>query len=55
MVNPAELEAFLRIARPPLSISWCAGTIQPRPPFAAEELATVERIRGRLAREGWWN
>jgi hypothetical protein len=22
---------------------------------AAEELATVERIRGRLARHGWWN
>jgi len=22
---------------------------------AAEELATVERIRARLARQGWWN
>ena len=60
-MTPAGLETLLRIALPPLRLALrerylvvcrydpaAAGV-------AAEELAIVERIRARLARQGWWN
>lgn len=60
-MTAAELEALLRIALPPLKLALREGYLRlPRPnPIAAaiviDELATAERIRGRLARHGWWN
>ncbi|PYM22181.1 MAG: hypothetical protein DMD80_29180 [Candidatus Rokuibacteriota bacterium] len=51
----------LRIALPPLELALRARYLAERrqdpaaAAVAAEELAAVERIRARLARQGWWN
>jgi len=60
-MNPAAFEALLRIALPPLNLALRERYLRVprRDPVAAaaaaEELATVERIRARLARQGYWN
>jgi hypothetical protein len=60
-MTAAELEAFLRIVLPPLTLALRARYLRlPRldssaSAVAAEELAAVERRRARLARQGWWN
>jgi len=57
----ADLEALLRVALPPLKLARRERYLKVRrcdpvaATVAAEELATVERVRGRLARQGWWN
>ena len=59
--DPAWLEALLCIALPPLKLALRERYLQVRrrdpaaAVVAAEELATVERIRARLARDGWWS
>ena len=59
--DAAWLEALLRIALPPLRLALRERylVVRRRDPaaaiVAAEEVATVERIRARLARQGWWN
>ena len=59
--DAAWLEALLRIALPPLRLALRERylVVRRRDPaaaiVAAEEVATVERIRTRLARQGWWN
>jgi len=56
-----RLEALLRIALPPLALALRERylVVRRREPgaalVAAEELATVQRIRVRLAWQGWWN
>jgi len=58
---PAALDALLRIALPPLKLALRERYLEVRRQdpaaavVAAEELAAVERIRARLARQGWWN
>jgi len=60
-MTPAALEALLRLALPPLKLALRERylVVRRRDPAAAvvavEELATVERIRVRLARQGWWS
>ena len=60
-MTPAALEALLRVALPPLRLALRERylVVRRRDPaaavVAAEELAAVERIRARLARQGWWN
>jgi len=60
-MTAAALEALLRIALPPLRLALRERylVVCRRDPAAAvvavEELATVERIRARLARQGRWN
>ena len=60
-MTPAALEALLRVALPPLRLALRERylVVRRRDPaaavVAAEELAAVERIRARLARDGWWN
>jgi hypothetical protein len=60
-MTPAAFEAILRIALPPLRLALRERYLivcrqDPTAAIvAAEELATVERIRARLARRGWWN
>ena len=60
-MTPAALDALLQIALPPLTLALRERHLAARrtDPAAAvvagEELATVERIRARLARQGWWN
>jgi len=60
-MTPAAFEARLRVALPPLRLGLRERYLQVRRQdalaalVAAEELATVERIRARLARQGWWN
>ena len=60
-MTPAALEAFLRVALPPLRLALRERylVVCRRDPaaavVAAEEMATVERIRARLARHGWFN
>jgi hypothetical protein len=50
-----------RIALPPLRLALRERYLRIRRQdpialrVAVEELATVERIRARLARQGWWN
>jgi hypothetical protein len=57
----ADLEALLRVALPPLNLALRERYLRVprRDPVAAaaaaEELQTVERIRARLVRQGWWN
>jgi hypothetical protein len=57
----ATLEALLRIALPPLRLALRERylVVRRQDPtaavVAAEELAAVERVRVRLARQGWWN
>jgi hypothetical protein len=60
-MTPDALEALLRIAVPPLKLALrerCL-VVRRRDPtaaaVAAEELVAVERIRRRVARQGWWN
>ena len=59
--DEAWLEALLRVALPPLRLALRERylVVRRRDPaaaiVAAEEVATVERIRTRLARQGWWN
>jgi len=59
--DAAWLEALLRVALPPLRLALRERylVVRRRDPaaaiVAAEEVATVERIRTRLARQGWWN
>ena len=59
--DSAELETLLRVALPPLRLALRERylVVRRRDPaaaiVAAEEVATVERIRTRLARQGWWN
>ena len=61
LMTPAALEALLRIALPPLRLALRERylVVRRRDPVAAivaaDELATVARIRARLARRGWWN
>jgi len=56
-----DLETVFRIALPPLKLALRERYLKVRrfDPIAlrvaVEELATVERIRARLARHGWWN
>ena len=60
-MTPAALEALLRIALPPLRLALRERylVVRRQDPtaavVAAEELATVKRIRGQLARDGHWN
>ena len=60
-MTPAALDALLQVALPPLVLALRIRYLElrRRDPAAAvvagEELATVERIRARLARDGWWN
>ena len=60
-MTPAAFEALLRIALPPLKLALRERylVVRRQDPaaavVAAEELATVERIRVRLAWQGWWN
>ena len=60
-MTPAALEALLRVALPPLRLALRERylEVRRRDPaaaiVAAEELAAVERIRARLARDGWWS
>jgi hypothetical protein len=65
-MTPAGLEGLLRIALPPLRLALrervlCVRYVQVRRGdrvaalVAAEELATVERLRARLAPRGWWD
>ena len=60
-MTAAALEALLRIALPPLRLALRERylVVCRRDPAAAvvavEELATVERIRARLARQARWN
>ncbi len=60
-MTPAALEALLRVALPSLRLALRERylVVRRRDPaaavVAAEELAAVERIRARLARDGWWN
>jgi len=60
-MTAAALEALLRIALPPLRLALRERylVVCRRDPaaavVAAEELATLERIRARLARQGRWN
>ena len=60
-MRAADLETVFRIALPPLRLAQRERYLKVRrlAPIAlrvaAEELATVERIRRRLARQGWWN
>jgi hypothetical protein len=65
-MTPAVLETLLRIALPPLRLALRERVLRVRylqvrrrdrvaALVAAEELATVERLRARLARRGWWN
>jgi hypothetical protein len=60
-MTPAALEAFLRVALPPLKLALRERFLQVRRQdpaaalVAAEELAAVERIRVRVARDGHWN
>ena len=59
--DAAWLEALLRVAPPPLRLALGERYLVVRredaaaAAVAAEELATVDRIRARLAREGHWN
>ena len=59
--DAAWLEALLRIALPPLRLALRERylVVRRQDPaaavVAAEELATVGRVRVRLARQGWWN
>jgi hypothetical protein len=59
--DAAWFEALLWIALPPLKLALRERYLQVRrrdagaTTVAAEELAIVERIRARLARQGWWN
>jgi len=58
-MTPAAFEALLRIARPPLKLALRERylVVRRQDPtaaiVAAEELVTVERIRVRLAWQGW--
>jgi len=60
-MRAADLETVFRIALPPLRLAQRERylKVRRRDPIAlrvaVEELATVERIRARLARQGWWN
>jgi hypothetical protein len=59
-MTPAALEALLGVVLPPLHVVLCERYFQVRrdpvaPLVAAGELATVERIRARLALDGHWN
>jgi len=60
-MRDADLETVFRIALPPLRLALRERYLKVRrlDPIAVrvavEELATVERIRARLARQGWWN
>jgi len=60
-MTPAALEALLPHALPPLKLALRERYLMVRrldpaaAVVAAEELVTVERIRMRLARQGWWN
>ncbi len=60
-MTPAGLEALLRVALPPLKLELHVRylKVRRRDPeaavVAAEELATVYRIRAQLARDGWYN
>jgi len=59
--DAAWLEALLRVAPPPLRLALGERylVVRRQDPtaaiVAAEEMATVERIRARLARHGWFN
>jgi len=59
--DAAWLEALLRIALPPLRLALRERYLVVRredaaaAAVAAEELATVDRIRAGVARDGWWN
>ena len=60
-MTPAAVEALLPIALPPLRLALRERylVVRREDPAAAlvvaKELATVERIRARLTRQGWWN
>ena len=60
-MRAADLETVFRIALPPLRLALRERylKVRRRDPIAlrvaVEEFATVERIRVRLARQGWWN
>jgi len=60
-MSDADLEALFRTALLPLKLALRERYLRIRrhDPAAAvvagEELATAERIRARLARQGWWN
>jgi hypothetical protein len=60
-ITAADLEALLRIALPPLKLTLREPYLLVRrkdptaAAVAAEELVAVERIRARLARDGWWS
>jgi hypothetical protein len=60
-MTAVDLESMLRIALPPLRLALRERYLVVRrydpaaAVVAAEELAIVERIRARLARQGWWN
>jgi hypothetical protein len=61
------LEGLFRFALPPLRLALRGWALHERylharrhrdpvaALVAAEELAAVERVRARLARQGWWN
>ena len=59
-MRAADLETVFRIALPPLRLALRERYLKVRrlDPIAlrvaVEELATVDRIRARLARHGWW-
>jgi len=60
-MRAGDLETVFRIALPPLRLALRERYLKVRrfDPIAlraaVEELATVKRIRARLARQGWWN
>jgi hypothetical protein len=62
VMTDADLEVFLlRVTLPPVRLGVYVKRLETRRTDAAvaesvrDELRRAERIRGRLARQGWWN